>query len=176
MHLLCRIVVPPVIRIAQQHYTVIVNNPVQMTCEATGSPTSDIAWTRDGQPLTGNATEGAYLVSNGALRIDRVRMEDAGRYECVASNVAGQATQLVTLSVHGKDTITLAQKVAFWSLNLGQYGISCVSCVTFMVSEMWNIVLRSDFIRHCSLMIFVKSGHSFQQRIILTSPIVAVIY
>jgi hemicentin len=89
-------------RFDREDYTVIVNSPLQMSCEANGLPPPVISWNRDGAEINSSATEGTRLLSNGALRFNRVRLEDAGRYECVASNVAGRASRMVTLSVHGK--------------------------------------------------------------------------
>jgi hemicentin len=94
--------VPPVLRFDQEDYTVIINSPVQMSCEATGLPPPNVTWTKGGIELTGNETNGAHLLSNGALRIASVQREDAGHYECVASNIAGRASRLVTLNVHGQ--------------------------------------------------------------------------
>ena len=73
-------------RFDRDDYTVIVNSPVQMACEASGLPPPSVKWTRDGVDIDNNGTEGARLLSTGALRFNRVQLEDAGKYECVASN------------------------------------------------------------------------------------------
>lgn len=94
--------VPPEMALSHDEYTVIVDNPVLMTCEVTGIPAPQVTWTTNGDDVADvKDTSTFHLLANGALRIDRVTTEDSGMYECVGSNVAGNASMAVTLTVHG---------------------------------------------------------------------------
>lgn len=83
--------------------TVVVNGPIQLACEVSGQPPPSITWTKSGLPLDLDdlASQGVQLLSNGALRINRARTEDAGLYECFATSVAGNASKHVRLTVQG---------------------------------------------------------------------------
>ena len=97
--------VPPTVRRDKDEHTVIVNSPVQMSCEANGLPPPVITWYQNGVELVQNRTRSvestAHVLSNGALRIDRVIVNDSGVYECLATNDAGTASRIVTLNVQG---------------------------------------------------------------------------
>jgi len=73
-----------------------------MSCEVTGIPAPDVTWTTHGDDVTDVKDPTTFhVLANGALRIDHVTVEDGGMYECVATNIAGNATKAVTLNVQG---------------------------------------------------------------------------
>ena len=82
---------------------VIVNSPVQLSCEVSGQPPPTVVWKKQGELIDFNdpSMEGIQFLSNNALRINRARVEDAGMYECLATSVAGTASRHVRLNVHG---------------------------------------------------------------------------
>ena len=86
---------------ANDDFTVIVNNPVQLPCEAVGVPPPTIHWMKAGVNLTRN-DPGVIFLPNGAMRINRVQTADGGVYECIASSIAGVATKALTLVVQGR--------------------------------------------------------------------------
>ena len=102
--------VPPTMSRAHDEYTVIVENPVLMTCEVTGIPAPQVTWTTHGQDVADvkDVADTFHVLANGALRIDHVTAEHAGMYECVASNVAGNASMSVTLNVQGIFTLEIS--------------------------------------------------------------------
>lgn len=60
--------------------------------------------------------------SDGSLHIERVRLQDEGKYTCVASNVAGTINKTTTVDVHGKrhahcNSFQTTVKAPFISLN-----------------------------------------------------------
>jgi len=86
---------------SHDEYTVIVENPILMSCEVTGIPAPQVTWTTHGEDVADVKDDTFHVLANGALRIDHVTTNDTGMYECVATNVAGNATMAVTLNVQG---------------------------------------------------------------------------
>lgn len=93
--------VPPSITQDENEFTAMVTSPVQLPCEASGVPSPELEWKRDGSTLMLESNTHVIL-PNGALRIHEVRKEDGGIYECIATSMAGNATKLVTLTVQGE--------------------------------------------------------------------------
>ena len=85
---------------ANDDFTVIVNNPVQLPCEAIGVPPPTIHWMKAGVNLT-RKDPGVIFLPNGAMRINRVQTTDGGVYECIATSIAGFAKKALTLVVQG---------------------------------------------------------------------------
>ena len=93
--------VPPVMIEDNFEFTVIVNNPVQLPCEVTGVPPPDIVWKKAGDDIVDDPENDIVFLPNGAMRINHVRVEDGGTYECIATSVAGSASKMITLNVQG---------------------------------------------------------------------------
>ncbi|XP_015425408.1 PREDICTED: hemicentin-1-like [Myotis davidii] len=68
---------------------VIINNPLSLYCETNAAPPPTLTWYKDGRPL---ASSDRVLILPGGrvLQIPRAKVEDAGRYTCVAVNEAGE--------------------------------------------------------------------------------------
>ncbi|KAK7889296.1 hypothetical protein WMY93_024856 [Mugilogobius chulae] len=80
--------------------TVVVKNPVALSCEGHGIPLPDITWLKDGQPIT--TTSSVRILSGGrSLRLMHTAVEDAGRYTCIVSNTAGEERKEFDLNVLG---------------------------------------------------------------------------
>ncbi|KAG8556200.1 hypothetical protein GDO81_017963 [Engystomops pustulosus] len=96
-----RVLVPPAFSRGFQEYenvSIVEKNPVTLTCEASGIPPPKITWYKDGYPITSDPT---YQVMSGGmiLRFLHTALSDAGRYQCVASNTAGEKSRNFLLSV-----------------------------------------------------------------------------
>lgn len=78
--------------------TALAGSDIRLQCEATGNPSPIYDWLRDSRVIQ---TRNRFLVQAGQLRISNVQQHDAGRYDCVAENVAGRATKSIFLQVHG---------------------------------------------------------------------------
>uniref|UniRef100_A0A8D0P964 Hemicentin-1 n=1 Tax=Sus scrofa TaxID=9823 RepID=A0A8D0P964_PIG len=68
---------------------VIISNPISLYCETNAAPPPTLTWYKDGHPLT--SSDRVLILPGGrVLQIPRARVEDAGRYVCVAVNEAGE--------------------------------------------------------------------------------------
>ncbi|XP_029988074.1 hemicentin-1 [Sphaeramia orbicularis] len=81
-----------------ENVSVVVKNPVTLSCEASGIPLPAITWLKDGQPI--KATSSVRVLSGGrSLRLMHAAVEDAGRYTCIVSNSAGEERKNFDLDI-----------------------------------------------------------------------------
>ncbi|CAJ0583049.1 unnamed protein product, partial [Mesorhabditis spiculigera] len=100
---------PKILSPAFQKLDVITNQTVEVECEATGTPTPTIEWTRDGKPLT--MLPNVKVEDGGRiLKITGVLQSDAGRYSCKAENKAGQAEADTFLSVNSPPSVKMVSE------------------------------------------------------------------
>ena len=139
--------VPPRIAKDQLAYTVIVSNPVQMPCEARGIPAPEITWRKEGQEIDNNNLQsGLVFLPNGALRINSVRVEDAGIYECVASSEAGNDTKLIQLMVQGKEAAGLMMGYIGNKMVSFLYCLAVISCkISILGQGFWYFVAWTNW-------------------------------
>ena len=57
-----------------------------------------LTWQKDGQPVD---TNHVTMLSNGSLYISVTVVQDAGRFSCIASNVAGSTTASADVVIYG---------------------------------------------------------------------------
>ncbi|XP_054263359.1 protein vein isoform X2 [Macrosteles quadrilineatus] len=89
---LCRDCVRPVDVWGLRDVTVKVKERLRLVCRCSGNPLPAMLWLKDGQRI--NATRNTriqYKKKRSSLLIPRVRVEDAGRYECRAISVLGES-------------------------------------------------------------------------------------
>ncbi|XP_008302028.1 vascular endothelial growth factor receptor kdr-like isoform X2 [Stegastes partitus] len=72
-----------------------------LACYASGVPRPNIMWYKNGVPV--EESPGITLGKDGALTIERVKKDDEGLYECVASNVEGYAKTSAVVTVLGDE-------------------------------------------------------------------------
>ncbi|XP_059173362.1 inactive tyrosine-protein kinase 7-like [Physella acuta] len=92
-----KVVEKPVFTIRPQNLTTAYEGqPMMLHCVAEGDPKPKITWEKDNRVLSpaaavaGIAATNKYtLYPNGTLLLDKVLMEDKGRYACTANNSAG---------------------------------------------------------------------------------------
>ncbi|XP_031169752.1 hemicentin-1 isoform X2 [Sander lucioperca] len=81
-----------------ENVSVVVKNPVALSCEASGIPLPAITWLKDGRPI--KATSSVRVLSGGrSLRLMHAAVEDAGRYTCIVSNSAGEERKNFDLDI-----------------------------------------------------------------------------
>ncbi|XP_069772736.1 hemicentin-1-like [Narcine bancroftii] len=87
-----------------QNITALMNQPLTLECEATGTPAPTISWSKNEKPIAG--TRRVRLLNDGhLLRLQKTRKEDAGMYTCKAINDAGTAVKSFNLQVQVPPTI-----------------------------------------------------------------------
>ncbi|XP_073903349.1 hemicentin-1 isoform X3 [Castor canadensis] len=98
--------VPPEIK-DKEHVTnvsVLVNQPASLLCEVEGTPSPIIMWYKDDIQVTESST--IQIVNNGKiLKLFKVTAEDAGRYSCKATNIAGTSQKYFSIDVLVPPTI-----------------------------------------------------------------------
>uniref|UniRef100_A0A3B3SZ34 receptor protein-tyrosine kinase n=1 Tax=Paramormyrops kingsleyae TaxID=1676925 RepID=A0A3B3SZ34_9TELE len=77
------------------------SSTLTLACYAQGVPPPFITWYKNGALV--EAAPGITLTEDGLLIIDRVKKDDEGRYECLASNDKGRAKTAAVITVVGDD-------------------------------------------------------------------------
>uniref|UniRef100_A0A8C3YS46 Hemicentin-1 n=1 Tax=Catagonus wagneri TaxID=51154 RepID=A0A8C3YS46_9CETA len=108
-HVTLHVQEPPVIQPQPSDLEVILNNPILLPCEATGTPSPFITWQKEGINVITSGRSHAVL-PHGGLQISRAMREDAGTYMCVAQNPAGTALGKIKLNVQVPPVISPPQK------------------------------------------------------------------
>ncbi|XP_023695204.1 leucine-rich repeat and fibronectin type III domain-containing protein 1-like protein [Paramormyrops kingsleyae] len=73
--------------------------PVSLKCKANGDPEPQIHWISPDGRLIAN-TSRITIFSNGSLNINITSLKDAGTFTCIASNAAGESSDVVELVVN----------------------------------------------------------------------------
>ncbi|XP_052739311.1 protein turtle isoform X4 [Bicyclus anynana] len=77
-----------------------------LNCQAEGTPTPEILWYKDANPVEPSGTVG--IVNDGTeLRISNIRHEDIGDYTCIARNGEGQVSHTARVIIAGGAVITM---------------------------------------------------------------------
>ncbi|XP_054980117.1 LOW QUALITY PROTEIN: hemicentin-2 [Sorex araneus] len=108
LHYAVDVQVPPQLLVAEGvgQVTALVGQPLDLPCQASGSPAPTIQWLHNGRPVERLAgVRGAGR--EAALHIDHVRREHAGLFSCQATNEAGTAGAEVELAVHELPAVTI---------------------------------------------------------------------
>ena len=83
-----------------KNQSVFIGSNVTFNCTAMGLPTPTISWMKNNDSCVVTSDVRARVVSDNKnnhsqLIINKVRIEDNGKYQCVASNSAGERTSSV---------------------------------------------------------------------------------
>ncbi|XP_019412229.1 PREDICTED: hemicentin-1 isoform X1 [Crocodylus porosus] len=98
--------VPPEIQDQEKvtNASVIVNHPVSLFCEVSGTPFPTISWYKDDVQVMESST--LQILRNGKiLKLLKAATDDAGQYSCKATNVAGSSEKLFNVDVLVPPTI-----------------------------------------------------------------------
>ena len=77
----------PKVTLSTSKLTVNESTPASILCSASGNPAPQVAWSRVNGTLPSDRTK---VTSGGLMQIKDVRLEDAGKYKCVARNILGR--------------------------------------------------------------------------------------
>ncbi|CAB3373221.1 Hypothetical predicted protein [Cloeon dipterum] len=93
-----KVVGAPILSEALKNESARAGDMVLFRCLAQGQPSPTVNWYKEGQliPHGGNV---ALLANGQILRIEQVKLSDAGQYTCLARNTAGQVIAVAWLSV-----------------------------------------------------------------------------
>ncbi|KAM4020614.1 hemicentin-2 [Anomaloglossus baeobatrachus] len=92
--------VPPRVVSLTELAASLVNDPVRLECNATGSPQPSRMWLKDQVPVS-TARAGMKILEQGRiLSISAVHVSDSGVYTCVAVNSAGEDSRATDLQVY----------------------------------------------------------------------------
>ncbi|XP_054713925.1 hemicentin-1-like [Uloborus diversus] len=94
--------VPPKIYDDQNtDYVALLNKPLTIHCEADGTPKPVITWMKNGHLIDPFLDPNLQsLKEESALLIRRARLEDSGKYTCIATSTAGQDERNFNIHVH----------------------------------------------------------------------------
>ncbi|KAK7078505.1 hypothetical protein SK128_000027, partial [Halocaridina rubra] len=77
---------------------VIQDSPVTLPCNVVmGNPTPSVLWMHNGEPVSGQ--KGIFVKPDGSLSIFSASARNAGDYQCIVTNVAGNSSQILHLTV-----------------------------------------------------------------------------
>ncbi|XP_072739185.1 hemicentin-2-like [Ciconia boyciana] len=95
-----QVTVPPRITAGPSPLTVVVNEPVMLECDATGTPAPVLLWLKDGNPVPSVVAGGPQILSGGrVLSLPTARLQDSGTYTCIASSAVGEDSREAALEV-----------------------------------------------------------------------------
>nr|XP_042899314.1 hemicentin-1 isoform X1 [Parasteatoda tepidariorum] len=83
-----------------------VNKPTKLKCNVEGNPIPSITWMKNGVFIDPFLEPNVrFIEENSALLIKWTRIEDSGKYTCIASSAAGQNEKSFNIQVHTPATI-----------------------------------------------------------------------
>ena len=99
----------------QTSFSIIQNQTVYLNCPVTGSPQPSITWLKNSIPMLDFPYKDLRVLNRDQrLEISNAQVEDAGKYTCRASNVAGSDKQHFELEVKGEWTVWDDSIVQLW--------------------------------------------------------------
>uniref|UniRef100_A0A8C4JSK2 Ig-like domain-containing protein n=1 Tax=Dromaius novaehollandiae TaxID=8790 RepID=A0A8C4JSK2_DRONO len=84
----------------EDHVVVVVGQPLELRCSASGNPPPVLTWLKDGLPLS-HGTRTLLLGDGMLLRAEQASESSAGIYTCLASSPAGESMVQRTVVVQG---------------------------------------------------------------------------
>ncbi|XP_012236709.1 protein turtle-like isoform X3 [Bombus vosnesenskii] len=100
-------VAPPKFSITPEEMIYVnVGDAIILNCQAEGTPTPEILWYKDANPVEPSTTIGIF--NDGTeLRISTIKNEDIGDYTCIARNGEGQISHTARVIIAGGAVITV---------------------------------------------------------------------
>ncbi|XP_031635070.1 basement membrane-specific heparan sulfate proteoglycan core protein isoform X6 [Contarinia nasturtii] len=108
----------PVVEIyPREPQTVRIGESAMLSCRAiAGIPTPNVIWSRSDRAPLSQRVEEKYA---GTILISNITFEDAGQYECRASNLVGTASQTSAINVQQAPIIRIIPEIQEWTITEG---------------------------------------------------------
>lgn len=87
----------------EETFEINVNESILLPCEVSGIPQPTVSWKKNFMPL--NPDPQRMQVHHDGLYISQGQITDKAIYECLASNIAGDASKVITLIIYGKNSV-----------------------------------------------------------------------
>ncbi|EDV24851.1 uncharacterized protein TRIADDRAFT_12078, partial [Trichoplax adhaerens] len=94
----------PVIVNTSKSITAMRGTSTEMLCQATGNPQPKFSWLKDGANIAESQFY-SHSVDQSVLRLINLTLNDEGNYTCVSSNLAGNTTKTIKITVLAPPTI-----------------------------------------------------------------------
>ena len=75
---------------------------MHLSCVVSGNPQPSLEWYYEGTPVADLGNKRIKEVRGDRLRIRKIRVDDAGKYYCVATNAVGNASGLIEVIVRSE--------------------------------------------------------------------------
>ncbi|XP_068699734.1 roundabout homolog 2-like isoform X1 [Montipora foliosa] len=95
----------PQVTLSSSELTVNKSNSASLLCSTSGNPAPQVVWSRMNGVLPSSR---AKVTSDGLMQIDNVRLEDSGKYKCVAHNILGKKERVARLVVQSQPRVYLS--------------------------------------------------------------------
>lgn len=95
----------PQVTLSSSELIVNNSNSASLMCSVSGNPAPQVVWSRMNGALPSSR---AKVTSDGLMQIDDVRLEDSGKYKCVAHNILGRKEKVTRLVVQSRPKVTLS--------------------------------------------------------------------
>lgn len=73
-----------------------------LNCQAEGTPTPEILWYKDANPVEPNGRDVGIFNDGTELRLSTIKTEDIGDYTCIARNGEGQISHTARVIIAGE--------------------------------------------------------------------------
>lgn len=73
-----------------------------LNCQAEGTPTPEILWYKDANPVEPNGRDVGIFNDGTELRLSTIKNEDIGDYTCIARNGEGQISHTARVIIAGE--------------------------------------------------------------------------
>lgn len=77
-----------------------------LNCQAEGTPTPEILWYKDANPVEPNGRDVGIFNDGTELRLSKIKNEDIGDYTCIARNGEGQISHTARVVIAGERSLT----------------------------------------------------------------------
>lgn len=82
-----------------------------LNCQAEGTPTPEILWYKDANPVEPNGRDVGIFNDGTELRLSTIKTEDIGDYTCIARNGEGQISHTARVIIAGECSFSFYRSV-----------------------------------------------------------------